>query len=90
MHNGVINVDILDYITGLSFGMSTIPLRSLIRKRRNEVIFIHEDYVYHNNRIKANLKVELRAIRKMRHSNKAETVSPTKVKESPIKPPKMS
>lgn len=90
MHNGVINVDIFDYITGLSFGIFTIPLRNLIRKRRNEVIFMHEDCVYHSNRIKANLKVELRAIRKMRHINKAETISPTKLNESPIKQPKLS
>ena len=57
LHNSVLNIDIVDYFTGLHFGTFTIPLRNLIRKRRNEVIYVHEDWIYHRNLIRGNMKV---------------------------------
>lgn len=67
LHNGVLNVQIVDYFTGLTFGLFTIPLRNLVRKRRNEVVYVHEDWIYHRNLVRGSMKVEMRAIRKMKH-----------------------
>jgi hypothetical protein len=83
LYNGVLNIEIVDYFTGLIFGKFTIPLRNLIRRRRNEVIYIHEDWIYHRNIVRGNMKVEVRAIRKMKHRVKIEQIeckSPEKSK----------
>ena len=57
LYNGLLTIEVRDYSTGLSFGSFLLPLRSLIRKRRNEVIFIHEDYIYHHNTVRTKVRL---------------------------------
>ena len=55
-----------DYLTGFSFGFFRMPLRNLIRKRRTEVSLTHEDYLYHHNYTRGKVKLEVKAVRKMK------------------------
>lgn len=84
LHNGLVNVEIVDYETGLRVGEFCLPLRGLVRKRRSEVVVQHCDVVYHNNGVRSSIKVELRAIRKMRSKQILAQASPKKA-QSPIK-----
>lgn len=53
-----------------------LPLRMLIRKRRNEAIFTHEDYIYHRNYTRGRVRVEMRALRKIKQKINKKTISP--------------
>ncbi len=80
----MVSVEIVDYETGLAVGGFCVPLRGLVRKRRSEVVVQHSDVVYHNNGVKSTIKVEFRAIRKMRNKQVIAPMSPKKG-QSPIK-----
>lgn len=66
MNNGLLNIEMINFNTGLTFSQFSIPLRNLIRKRKNEIIHIHDDYLYYNNFIRGRIKMEIRSIRKMK------------------------
>ena len=53
-------------MTGFSFGFFRMPLRNLIRKRRTEVSLTHEDYLYYHNFTRGKVKLEVKAVRKMK------------------------
>lgn len=57
LQNGVLRIRLIDYFSGLCFGTFTAPLRPLIRKRRNEAVYLLEDAIYHRNIARANMKV---------------------------------
>ena len=74
----------VDYSTGLIYGRFMMPLRGLLRKRRSEAVFVHEDYLYCGGGSRGKLKVEVRAIRKMKTK-----VRLTPVDGSPLQTPQI-
>jgi hypothetical protein len=54
----------IDQATNLIFGIFYLPLRDLLRRRRNEVSVVYEDYLYLRNQIKGKMKMEIKNMRK--------------------------
>lgn len=56
LYNGLLTMEMIDYETGHTYGSFMVPLRNLIRKRRNEAIITHEDYIVHRSSIRGKIK----------------------------------
>lgn len=66
LYNAAVDCEIIDQ-AGLTFANFAFPLRPLIRKRRNEAVSAHEDHLLHRHLYRGKVRMEARAIRKLKN-----------------------
>lgn len=64
LHNGVLPIEIVDASTKFVHGVVYCPLRELIRRRRNEAVYLFDGEIRCRETVQGILKMELRALRK--------------------------